>query len=172
MLRAWTPLVFSVMACAKSSPNASPNDLDTGRQQARRSGQAVPTAVEIRGDQGPVRVEVEVVRTPESISRGLMFREHLPLNAGMLFFMYEVAEHSFWMRNTLIPLDMVFITEDLKIAGVVENAEPRTDTSRRVNAPSLYVLEVNGGWTRSHGVGAGDPVEFIYGSPDGTSPPK
>jgi uncharacterized membrane protein (UPF0127 family) len=65
------------------------------------------------------------------------------------------------MRNTLIPLDMIFIAKDMTIAGVVENAEPLTEEPlRHVGKPSLYVLEVNGGWTKQNGVVAGAKVRF------------
>jgi uncharacterized protein len=68
---------------------------------------------------------------------------------------------SFWMRNTLIPLDMIFIAKDMTIAGIVENAEPLTETPlRHVGKPSLYVLEVNGGWTASNSIVAGAKVRF------------
>ncbi|HWO22065.1 MAG TPA: DUF192 domain-containing protein [Kofleriaceae bacterium] len=109
---------------------------------------------------GEIAVRVEVVSTPPTIQRGLMFRQNLPLDAGMLFLMKEEEDHTFYMRNTLIPLDMIFIARDLTIAGIVENAEPKTETLRSVGKPSLYVLEVNGGWTRSHQVVAGAKVRF------------
>ena len=109
---------------------------------------------------GEIAVRVEVVSTPPTIQRGLMYRQHLPLDAGMLFLMEEERDHTFYMRNTLIPLDMIFIGRDLTIAGIVENAEPKTEDLRSVGKPSLYVLEVNGGWTRSHQVVAGAKVRF------------
>lgn len=108
----------------------------------------------------PAEVTVELARTPRQIQRGLMYREHLPPDHGMLFLMGEERIQSFWMRNTLIPLDMIFISADRRVVGVVENAEPLTDTPRRVNAPSSYVLEVNGGWAAAHHVQAGTPVRF------------
>ena len=64
------------------------------------------------------------------------------------------------MRNTLIPLDMLFITSDLRIVGIVSRAEPRTLTSRSVGLPSQYVLEVPGGWTEKVGIRKGTTVEF------------
>lgn len=114
---------------------------------------------------GNVVVTVEVVSTPSKIQQGLMFREHLPPDGGMLFLMGTVYDWAFYMRNTLIPLDMIFITQNLEVAGVVANAEPRTETLRRVGKPSLYVLEVNGGWAAKHHVVAGTKVRF-----DGVSP--
>jgi uncharacterized protein len=109
---------------------------------------------------GDVEVKVEVVTTSAKIQKGLMYRRHLPLDAGMLFLMGDVREHQFWMRNTLIPLDMLFIGTDLKVVGIVENAEPLTETLRTIGKPSAYVLEVNGGWSARHGVGPGTQVRF------------
>jgi uncharacterized membrane protein (UPF0127 family) len=64
------------------------------------------------------------------------------------------------MRNTLIPLDMLFIDHAMNVVGIVENAEPLTESLRTVGKPSLYVLEVNGGWAKSHAVTAGAKVRF------------
>jgi uncharacterized protein len=110
--------------------------------------------------QGELAVEVEIVATPAKIERGMMFREHLPPDRGMLFLMPEERPWSFWMRNTLIPLDIIFITKDMTVAGIVENAEPRTETLREVDATSLYVLEVNGGYCAAHKVATGAKVRF------------
>jgi uncharacterized membrane protein (UPF0127 family) len=105
-------------------------------------------------------VTVEIARTPRQIQRGLMYREHMPPDHGMLFLMGEERIQSFWMRNTLISLDMIFIGKDMTVAGVVANTEPLTDTSRRVDRPSYYVLEVNAGWAAAHHVTAGTRVRF------------
>jgi uncharacterized membrane protein (UPF0127 family) len=134
------------MACAsKKGP-------DPARPQARV---VVETAAG-----GRHAVAVEIARTDAERARGLMHRTSLPDDAGMLFLFDETAEHGFWMMNTLIPLDMIFIDEDGRIVGVVERAEPRSTESRSVGAPSRYVLEVNGGWTGARGVKAGDRVRF------------
>lgn len=114
---------------------------------------------------GEVAVSVEVVKTAAKIERGLMYREHLPPDDGMLFLMGSERDHTFYMRNTLIPLDMLFITKDMTIAGIVERAEPRTETLRSVGARSLYVLEVNGGWAKAHQITPGAKVRF-----DGITP--
>jgi uncharacterized membrane protein (UPF0127 family) len=127
--------------------------------------------VHLSSPQGDVAVEVEIVSTPAQIERGLMFREHLPPDHGMLFLMSKESDWTFWMHNTLIPLDLMFITRDLKVAGIVENAEPRTDTLRQVNLPSLYVLEVNGGFSAAHKITAGTKVQFD-GVPAGKTPPS
>jgi hypothetical protein len=107
-----------------------------------------------------VRVRVELARTNQERARGLMSREHVDVDAGMLFLYEDESIRRFWMRNTLIPLDMIFISKDLRVVGVVENAEPQTDTLRQVDQPSQFVLEVNAGFAATNGIAAGTPVEF------------
>jgi uncharacterized protein len=109
---------------------------------------------------GVHRVEVEVAATPDARTRGLMWRTELAAGKGMLFLFPEEEEQSFWMRNTLIPLDMLFINSRKQLVGIVERAEPRTLTARSVGAPSQFVLEVPGGWCQSVGVTKGSAVEF------------
>jgi uncharacterized membrane protein (UPF0127 family) len=107
-----------------------------------------------------IRVKVEVARTQSERSRGLMFRKALPSGSGMVFVFDREEEQRFWMKNTLIPLDMIFIGIDKRIVGIVHEATPQTLTQRTVGKPSLYVLEVPGGWSRSHGLAAGQRVRF------------
>jgi uncharacterized membrane protein (UPF0127 family) len=105
-------------------------------------------------------VAVEVARTDAERSRGLMHRTSLPEDRGMLFVFDETEEHAFWMKNTLLPLDMIFLDDEGRIVGIVERAEPRSLAQRSVGAPSRYVLEVIGGWARARGVAPGDRVRF------------
>jgi uncharacterized protein len=144
------------------SPAQSPVIGSQPSQPSQPSGEthAKRASVVLTGSQGERKVVVEVVSSPRAVERGLMYRQHLPVDDGMLFLMGEEDIHSFWMRNTLIPLDMIFIDKDMKVVGIVENAEPRTETSRTVNKPSSYVLEVNGGWSAKNGIGAGATVTF------------
>lgn len=123
---------------------------------------AVPAMpkVHLAAPAGDVVVSVEIVSTPAQIERGLMYRQHLPPDQGMLFLMEQEKNWPFWMHNTLIPLDLIFITGDLTITGIVENAEPQTDTLRDVGKPSRYVLEVNGGFCATHKIAAGAKVRF------------
>ena len=89
-----------------------------------------------------------------------MYRDHLPYDAGMLFLMGNDAVWAFYMRNTFIPLDMIFIARDLTVAGVVPNAQPCTETLRSIHKPSSYVLEVNGGWAATHQITTGAKVRL------------
>ncbi|EAU66955.1 DUF192 domain-containing protein [Stigmatella aurantiaca] len=106
------------------------------------------------------RVEVEVAATPESRARGLMWRKEMASGKGMLFLFPDEEVQSFWMRNTLIPLDMLFINSKMQLVGIIERAVPRTLTPRSVGLPSQFVLEVPGGWCQSMGVVKGITVEF------------
>jgi len=107
-----------------------------------------------------VRVDVEVVRTEPERAQGLMHRRDLPSHAGMLFVFEQMEHQSFWMKDTSLPLDMLFIDDRLRVVGVVENAEPHTLDAREVEGDSQYVLEVNAGFVRCHGLGSGTRVRF------------
>ena len=126
------------------------------RHRAVKIDPAAPVAVII----GDARVTVELADTTSSISRGLMHRTQLAADTGMLFLMGYERDHAFWMKNTLIPLDMIFIARDLTVAGVVHETQPRSERPRRAGAPSLYVLEVNAGWAAEHRVTRGIAVRF------------
>jgi uncharacterized membrane protein (UPF0127 family) len=109
----------------------------------------------------PVTVRVEVARTHDARMRGLMNRRELGANDGMLF-VFPASEHQqFWMRNTFLPLDMVFIESNRRVLGVVRNATPMTDDPREVEGNSQYVLEVNAGFTARHHIDRGTVVEFV-----------
>jgi len=158
-------LVFLAILGGCSSNNKHDDGPTVPPQPSAHDTPAVSAAtpmpkVYLSTPQGEIAVTVEIAQTPAMIERGLMFREHLPPDDGMLFLMDKEDSWPFWMRNTLIPLDMIFITKGLTIAGIVENAEPRTETLRQVEAPSLYVLEVNGGYCAAHKVTTGAKVRF------------
>jgi hypothetical protein len=89
-----------------------------------------------------------------------MYRRELPADHGMLFIFPDESVLTFWMQNTPIPLDMIFIGSDLKIVGIVRDAVPFTTSARSVGAPSRYVLEINGGAAQKRGIEVGDKVRF------------
>lgn len=109
---------------------------------------------------GSHAVEVEVAASGAARQRGLMWRKSLPPGTGMLFIFPAQQLQSFWMKNTLIPLDLIFIDKDKRIAGIAPQARPLTTNSQGVGKPSLYVLEVPGGWSEKTGIQLGSPVEM------------
>jgi hypothetical protein len=89
-----------------------------------------------------------------------MYRKSMPEDHGMLFDLRVRDEHPFWMHNTCIPLDLIHIDDDGVIVGILENAPTLNDVSRTVGCASRYVLEVNAGWSRRHGVKAGQHMSI------------
>jgi hypothetical protein len=132
-----------------------------GPEEPSDGGDVFRIPVTVRTDDGPVTFQAEVADTPAERNRGLMDRAELADDHGMLFLFPRPAQQSFWMKNTLIPLDIIFIRPDRTILGIVENAEPETLTSRRVPGLSQYVLEINGGLSSELGIAPGQRVEFM-----------
>ena len=101
---------------------------------------------------------IEIVDTPESRAQGLMYRQELAPDAGMLFDFFEDRDVSFWMRNTFIPLDMIFITGEGVVRTVHVNARPHDPTGIPSDGPVQFVLEIPGGRSVELGIEAGDTV--------------
>ena len=106
---------------------------------------------------GTHALKVEVVRTDEQRSRGLMFREKLGRDDGMLFVFDEPAYHSMWMKNTLIPLSVAFVDAHGVILNILD-MEPQTLDSHMSAGPSIYAIETNKGWFAAKKIKAGDKV--------------
>ncbi len=114
--------------------------------------------ITIRVDGTPVRVEV--ADSPEERRQGLMFRETLPADEGMLFVFEHEQVLSFWMKDTTIPLSIAFVSRDGEIVAI-QDMEPLDErTFHRSSRPALYALEMNQGWFGQHEVAAGATVEF------------
>lgn len=105
---------------------------------------------------------VEMATTPDQQSKGLMYRKSMASDHGMLFTLKQPREVSFWMKNTFIPLDMLFINREGTIVQIIENAEPHTRTSRRSVIPVSAVLEINGGLSEELGIAPGQTVRHSF----------
>lgn len=103
---------------------------------------------------------ITIARTPLEQARGLMFRKSMPANQGMLFISESPEIMTMWMKNTYIPLDMVFIGEDEKIVDIHRSAEPLSEEHITPKAPAIAVLEVNGGLTKTLDINIGDKVSY------------
>ena len=104
------------------------------------------------------RFDVELAQTFEQRAQGLMFRRSLPWDAGMLFLYQRAGRASMWMRNTLIPLDMLFIERDGRIAHIAQRTVPLSLTPIESPGPVVAVLELNAGTTHRLGIEVGDRV--------------
>lgn len=115
-------------------------------------------SVDLRGPAGVARFSIEVADTPGKRAQGLMFRDSLPSAAGMLF-VYEHPQHaSFWMKNTLIPLDMIFADAAGRVTLVHANAIPQDETAIDGGAGVAVVLEINGGLAARLGIAPGSEL--------------
>lgn len=166
MIKARTAICCAALlqlCCVRAAGPAAAKDAGgSAGAQLEDSVRKLPMGtVRFETPRGPWLVAVEVAHTDPDRERGLMFRTALAPDHGMLFLFDETDEHSFWMHNTLLSLDMIFLGEDRAVVGVVANAAPRTDTARTVKLPSRYVLEVAGGEAAAHAVGPGTRASFI-----------
>lgn len=118
-------------------------------------------SVQIRGDFGKARFTVEVADDNQERAQGLMFREHLPTSSGMLFLYERPTSLSFWMRNTLIELDIIFIDETGTITHVHDRAQPLDETPI-TGGRGLAVLEINGGLAKRLGIAPGNELQHPY----------
>ena len=113
----------------------------------------------ISGQWGRAHFTVALADDPSERARGLMYVESLPMLAGMLFVYPEPQALTFWMKNTLIPLDMLFVGPDGTILSIHENAIPHDETTISGGEGVLAVLEINGGMANRLGIGVGDRLE-------------
>ncbi|KIC08492.1 hypothetical protein RA19_20960 [Leisingera sp. ANG-M1] len=114
-----------------------------------------PGRVDLRGSWGQIGFSVEIADDEQERAQGLMFRESLPRGAGMLFVYEHPQTAAFWMKNTLIPLDIIFLDENGLVTTVHENAVPGDLTPIPGGDHVFAVLEINGGLARRYGISAG-----------------
>ncbi len=128
------------------------------------SGPEYAVVVVYPGNGQPLIIKAELVSTDEQRATGLMFREALGENEGMLFIFPQPAPRNFWMKNTLLPLDMVFIAENMTIVKI-HHAVPCTNEPCPLYSsqqPVKYVLEVNGNLTTGYGIEEGSRVKIRH----------
>ncbi len=112
----------------------------------------------LRGDWGQARFNIEIADDPAERAQGLMNRENMPRTSGMLFIYDTPQAVAFWMRNTLIPLDMLFIDPTGVVSTIQENAVPLDETAIPGGENIQYVLEINGGMSELFGITVGSQV--------------
>jgi uncharacterized protein len=119
------------------------------------------TPIEINTTNETLNYFLEVADTSKERELGLMCRNYLPVNSGMLFVFDSEEKQSFWMKNTLIPLDILFLNDEKKIVSIYQNAEPmRVDLLYRSIIPVKYVIELNGGQVKTNNITKESTVEF------------
>lgn len=126
---------------------------------ASAAGACNDTSIALRDGQAAARFTIEIADDANERARGLMFREEMPVSSGMLFIYDGPQPVSFWMRNMLIPLYIIFISADGTVARIHENAQPLDETSIFGGDAIQYVLEINGGLAERLGIGEGAVVQ-------------
>ncbi len=139
----------------RRAPQEARTTADAGAddQTAATPGETVPIRV------AGIEIQVEIADDEAERSRGLMYRQSLPANHGMLFVYPDERRLGFWMRNTLIPLDIAYLDRAGRIVDI-QQMEPQTSETHYSRAPAMYALEMNQGWFAEHGVAVGALVEF------------
>jgi len=152
-------LLLTALALAACSPQ--PEHRPESRQGTEGSlDEAFDVSrLEIVNDAGEaIEFDIYLARTGEQQRRGLMFVRSLPATTGMLFIYPDEDLRSMWMKNTYIPLDMVFARADGSVSSVLHDVEPLTLTARVSREPVRYVLELNAGTARRFGIGTGSRI--------------
>ena len=105
-------------------------------------------------------IDIEIADTDQKTSQGLMYRSSMSENAGMLFFMDSERIQGFWMKNTYIPLDMIFVNSEKEIVTIHANTTPMLESSYHSTKPALYVVEVNAGFCHKNNIHEQDRIDF------------
>jgi uncharacterized protein len=131
-----------------AAPAASPVFVKEGEVSFLKNGQPYK------------KIDVEIAENEAERNKGLMFRPYLPDSVGMLFIFERPDTNSFWMKNTSIPLDIIYVGPDKKIISIAENTRPYSEKSIPSGGIVQYVVEVNAGFTKSNNIQSGDAISF------------
>lgn len=155
-------LLFSLLlvlpACSPQAAEPAPSPVAQPSIHPVSGLEVIPLTVATGGKTHAFRVEL--ARTPQEQARGLMFRTAMGPDEGMLFPYEEPRILSFWMKNTVLSLDIVFIGPDHRVVNIADHAVPYSEASLTSVAPAIAVLELNAGRARDLGIVAGSRVDW------------
>lgn len=146
--------IFSAIPNFKTAPKSGP--------QFQKEG--ILWFVQALGGKTVAQIDIEIADDDLTRTQGLMWRRSMEENQGMLFIMNAPEEQSFWMRNTYIPLDIIYIDDQKEIVKIRANTKPQSLDPITSEKPALYVVEVNAGFCERHGIREGDKIQFSVGS--------
>lgn len=150
-------LIFAFL-CLQGCKQDQKTPVETAPIEFTREGEL--EVLKAGSDSVLARLDIELALTDYEIQTGLMYRKSLGKTEGMLFVFEEEAPHSFYMKNTLIPLDIIFIDESLKIVHIHRNADPLNESGIPSEGPVQYVLEINAGLSDLWQLGVGDSIRY------------
>lgn len=153
-------IVFSIYKPIRKKPSAIQNTSTSKPAPVFRKDGSL--SIKLSKSPSPVDIDIEIADDELERMRGLMDRLILPEFAGMLFIFEKDEPRSFWMKNTFISLDIIYINSNKEIVSIQKYTQPKTTSSIPSEKPAMYVLEVNAGFTDKYGISPGDKIEFTY----------
>lgn len=157
-MRALFTILFISVLLLQSCKTESKKEIKTEAISFTKEG--VLTILKQETDSILTHLDIEIAESEYETRTGLMYRESMQDNQGMLFIFSDVAMHSFYMKNTQIALDIIYIDENLKIASFQKDAQPFNETGLSSKVPVKYVLEINAGISERLGLDIGDTISF------------
>ncbi|GAB1467386.1 hypothetical protein MASR2M64_00530 [Candidatus Cloacimonadota bacterium] len=149
-------MIFSQMLGCSKSPQPKPAEQEP-KYQFRHDG-----SLDIIAKDGSIKTnyQIEIVVEQEEVMRGLKYRDSMADNQAMLFVFPNTDYYDFWMQDTYLPLDMLFISADETVFQIVENAKPFSEERIKAEKPNNYVLEINAGSAKKFNIQVGDKISW------------
>lgn len=138
----------------------SPNSFYGANNKKEFMAEGKLTFLDAQSEEAIIRIDIEIAKSNYEIEQGLMFRRSLPANAGMLFIFDKADYRTFWMKNTFLSLDILFLNEDKEIIRISKNTTPLSEISIPSGGKAQYVVEVLAGFTDAYQIHLGDHIEF------------
>jgi len=153
-------LFFSTYSPKKNKPSARQSSSPSKSTPSFRKDGSL--SVSLSQNPSPIKIDIEIADDEEERMKGLMDRHNLPENAGMLFIFPNDEPRSFWMKDTFISLDIIYINSNKEIVSIQKYTQPKSTYSIPSEKPAMYVLEVNAGFTDKFGINPGDKIDFSF----------
>ena len=151
-------IVLFVSSCKDEKPQPKkPSTLNDGQPKFTKEGELdffKPDGTKV------IHINIEIADDDSQRQQGLMNRSFMNNDQGMLFIFDKEDRQAFWMRNTILPLDIIYVNAKKEIVSIAENAEPFSEQSLPSKGPSIYVVEVNAGFCVQYGITAGCKIDF------------
>lgn len=152
-------LVLPFQACKETPPKS---DTKKGQSTAGPKFKIEGALQVLSGSTGEVikDIAIEIADTEAKRNKGLMYRRSIPENTGMLFIFEKASMQTFWMRNTYVSLDIIFLNEAMEIVTIRSNTVPFSEVSVNSSRPAQYVLEMVSGYCAANGIKVGDKIKY------------
>ena len=149
-----------ICACEKEKRTASSSISDASLSEIKFHKEGELAFISRENRKKIKTIDIEIADTPRESAVGLMYRQTMADTEGMLFVFDKARVRFFWMKNTYIPLDMIFIDENLKIVKIEKNTIPMSEAKIPTHKKTLYTVEVNAGFCDRYGINVGDYIQF------------